>query len=60
MNYGFSKFVHKPNKCDCSTYFAVLFEVQSHSYSPKSGCGHFYMLLYDNFSTKALPRGHFC
>ena len=28
--------------------------------APKNGCGLSYMLLYDNFPTKACPKGHFC
>ena len=58
QNDGFSKFLHKPNNFGCCTYFAVHFEVQLHPDSRKNGCGHFDMLLYDNFSTKVLPRGH--
>ena len=49
-------FLHQPYKCDGCTYFDIHFKVQSYSDSSKNGCGHFYMLLYDNFVPKSLPR----
>ena len=54
------KFFHKTLKCDGCPYLNVIYEIPNLLGNTKNGCGHFYMLSYDNFWPKALPRACFC
>ena len=59
LNDQFSKIFHEPLKCDRCIYFFAIFQVLTHSDTTKKWVWSFYMLLYDNYSGKALPSTHF-